>query len=100
VTSYRRDTVPSHILFGIPRGDDGKLFRLEVWHSIHNYIHRRHAGIYYDYQRTTSCRRTTSCKRTTSQIDERAEPENQAVSDSEGNQADPEQKSCGKRQDG
>jgi hypothetical protein len=31
VISYLREVVPSHIFYGIPRGDDGKLFRLEAW---------------------------------------------------------------------
>ena len=82
--SYLRVVVPSYILYGIPRGDDGKLFRLEVWYSIHNYIHRRYVWIYYDYRRTISCKRTASCRRTTSQIDETA-AEKQIVLDSKGN---------------
>jgi hypothetical protein len=67
VTSYQIEVVLSHIFYGIPRGDDGKLFRLEVWY----YIHRRHVGIYYRN------RRTTSYKRIASQTDEIAGPENQ-----------------------
>jgi len=75
--------VPSHIFYGIPHRDDGKLFRLEVWHFTHNYIYRRYAGIYYSYRRTAS------------QIDE-TKVENQAVSDSKGNQVVPKQKDSGK----
>jgi len=81
VTSYLRGTA-STTTYGIPRGDDGKLFGLEVWHSTYNYIY---AGIYYSYGRTASCRRTTSCRRTASQTDETAK-EHQAVSHSKGNQ--------------
>jgi hypothetical protein len=83
--------VPSRILYGIPRRDDGKLFGLEVWHSTHNYIHRRRAGIYYSYRRTANCRKTASYRRTASQTDETA-VENQAVLDSKGSQVVPEQK--------
>jgi len=84
--------VPSHIFYGIPHRDDGKLFRLEVWYSTHNYIR---TGTYHDYRRTASCGRTTSCRRTASQTDE-TKAENQAVSDSKGNQVVPEQKDSGK----
>ena len=31
VTFRLREVVPFHIFYGIPRGDDGKLFRLEAW---------------------------------------------------------------------
>jgi hypothetical protein len=65
---------------------------------LHITIYRRRIGIYYSYRRTASCRRTTSCRRTASQTDETAEAENQAVSDSKGNQVVPEQKDR-KRQD-
>ena len=80
MTFHLRVVVPSYIFYGIPHGDDGKLFKLKVW----CYIHRKNVGIYYSYRGTASCRKTTGCERTTSQIDETVE-ENQAVLDSEGN---------------
>ena len=64
-----REVVPFYIFYGIPCGDDGKLFRLKVW----CYIYRRHVGTYYDYKRTASYRKITSYRRTASQIDETAE---------------------------
>jgi len=47
VTSYLRDTVLYHIFYGIPRGDNSKLFRLEVW----CFIYRRCVGIIWNYGR-------------------------------------------------
>ena len=91
VTSYLREVVPSHIFYGIPRGDDGKLFRLEVQY----YIHRRRAGAYYSYRRIVSYRRTASCRRTASQTDETV-AEKLTVLDSKGNQIVPKQKDSGK----
>ena len=31
MTFHLREVVPFHIFYGIPRRDDGKLFRLEAW---------------------------------------------------------------------
>jgi hypothetical protein len=62
MTFYLREVVPSHIFYGIPYGDNGKLFKLKVWY----YIHRRNIGIYYSYKGTASCKKTTSCERTAS----------------------------------
>ena len=36
VTFHLREVVPSHIFYGIPRGDDGKLFRLDAWNIKQN----------------------------------------------------------------